>query len=106
MVLLDRDRLERDRKNGRDAYVVASKWRLEIVFQDPNLEGLLFGLHQGFERRKPTAREALPELRRVWPEYRKPPTADELIQRFGLTDLRRAARHDDELLRLLGFLGL
>lgn len=97
MVLLDRDRLQRDRKNGRDAHAVASRWRLEIVFQDPNLEGLLLRLHPGYEHRRPAAKDTLAALRRVWREYSKPPTADELIQRFALDDLRRAARHDDEL---------
>ncbi|MYD71719.1 MAG: hypothetical protein F4W89_13410 [Acidobacteria bacterium] len=106
VVLLDRDRLDRDRKNGRDARITAAKWRLEVVFQEPNLEGLLLRLHPGCEQRRPTARESLLELRRVWPEYNKPPTADELVQRFGLSDVRRAARHDDELRRLLRLLGL
>ena len=48
IVLLDRDRLQRDIRNGRDALAVASRWRLEIVFQDPNLEGLLLRLHPGY----------------------------------------------------------
>lgn len=106
VVLLDRDRLDRDRENGRDALITAAKWRLEVVFQEPNLEGLFLRLHPGCEQRRPTARESLQELRRVWPEYNKPPTADELVQRFGLSDVRRAARHDDELRRLLRLLGL
>ena len=46
------------------------------------------------------------ELRKVWPEYGKPPTATQLRQRFDLSALRRAARHDQELQRLLAILGL
>lgn len=106
LVLLDRDRIETDLRNGRDARAIATKWRLDIVLQDPNLEGLLLRLHRGCERRRPEAKDTLAELRRVWPEYSKPPTASELIRRFVLSDLHRAARHDEESRRLLTILGL
>ena len=106
LVLLDRDRIEQDLEAGRDAQAAASRWDLKIIFQDPNLEGLLFRLHRGRERRTIAAGDAMAELRKVWPEYRKPPTADQLSRRFTLSDVRRAARHDEELERLLGVLGL
>ena len=106
LVLLDRDRIEQDLRAGRDAQAVASGWNLEILFQDPNLEGLLFRLHSGHERRSITAGDAMAELRKVWPEYRKPPTADQLSRRFTLSDVRRAARYDKELRQLLEILGL
>ena len=106
LVLLDRDRIEQDLKAGRDAQAVASRLKLTIIFQAPNLEGLLFRLHQGHERRRITAGDAMTELLKVWPEYRKPPTADQLSRRFTLSDVRRAARHDEELRQLLEILGL
>ena len=106
LVLLDRDRIPQDLKAGRDAQAAAAGWNLKILFQDPNLEGLLFRLHQGHERRSITAGDAMTELRKVWPEYRKPPTADQLSRRFTLSDVRRAARHDEELHQLLEILGL
>ena len=106
LVLLDRDRIEQDLKAGRGAQAAASGWNLKILFQDPNLEGLLFRLHKGHERRRVTAGDAMTELRKVWPEYRKPPTADQLSRRFTLSDVRRAARHDEELQKILAILGL
>ena len=106
LVLLDRDRIEQDRKAGRDAQVAASGWNLKIIFQDPNLEGLLFRLHRGRERRTIAADDAKAELRKVWPEYRKPPNVDQLLERFDLSDVRRAARYDEELQKLLAVLGL
>jgi hypothetical protein len=75
-------------------------------FQDPNLEGVLLRLHPGQERRKVAPQDAERELRRLWPEYRKPPTAAQLKQRFSVSDLRRAARHDGELRKLLSVVGL
>ena len=106
LVLLDRDRIQQDLKAGRDAQAVASRLKLTIIFQDPNLEGLLFRLHPGREQRRTTARNAMTELRKVWPEYHKPPTADQLSGRFTLSDVRRATRHDKELHQLLEILGL
>ena len=106
LVLLDRDRLDQDLKAGRDACALASKWKIEIIFQDPNLEGLLLRLHPGQERRRVAPQDAMKELRKLWPEYRKPPTANRLRQRFDLSALRRAAEHDSELRKLLIVVGL
>ena len=106
LVLLDRDRIEADLKAGRDAQAAASRWNLKMLFQDPNLEGLLFRLYPGHEQRRIMAGDAMAELRKVWPEYSKPPTADQLSRRFTLSDVWRAARYDEELQKLLTVLGL
>lgn len=107
LVLLDRDRHAQDVQAGRDAQAVASKAKLEIIFQNPNLEGLLLRLHQGHESRAIVADNSLTELLRVWPEYSKSSlTAAQLQRRFTVSDLRRAARYDEGLRRLLYVLGL
>ena len=106
LVLLDNDRIEQDKKAGRNAEVVASANRLEIILLNPKLEGLLLRLHAGHERRQVRSQDALKELKKVWPEYGKPPTADQLDQRFGVPDLLRVAQHDEHLQRLLEILGL
>ena len=107
LVLLDGDRHPQDVKAGRDAQVVASRSKLEIIFQNPNLEGLLLRLSQGHESREIAAGDSMVELRKVWPEYTKSSlTADQLKRRFTVSDLRRAARYDQGLQRLLDVLGL
>ncbi len=106
LVLLDRDRIEQDLRAGRDAQAAATRLKLELVFQDPNLEGLLLRLHPGRERRNIAAHRAISELQKVWPTYKKPPTADLLQQRFTLNDVRRAAVHDQHLQKLLEVIGL
>ena len=104
---LDRDRYAQDVQAGRDAQAVASKAKLEIIFQNPNLEGLLLRLSQGHESREIAAGDSMAELRKVWPEYSKSSlTADQLKRRFTVSDLRRAARYDEGLRRLLDVLGL
>lgn len=105
LVLLDNDRIEQDKKAGRNAEVVASANGFEIILLNPNLEGLLLKLHPGHERRQVGSQDALKELKKVWPEYGKPPTADQLDQRFDLPDLLRVAQHDEHLQRLLEILG-
>ena len=106
LVLLDADRIERDPREGREASAVAKRYGLRLVYSRPNLEGLLFRLHAGRERSLVTARHAMRELQVLWPEYRKPPSADELAQRFMPGDLERAARHDRHLRTLLQVVGL
>lgn len=87
-VLLDRDRIAQDAMAGRDAAAAASSWKIEIMHLDPNLEGLLLRLHPGQARRSIAPGDALKELRKIWPECRKPPTAAQLRQRFDLPALR------------------
>ena len=106
LVLLDHDRIEQDLRAGRDAQAAATRLKLELVFQDPNLEGLLLKLHPGRERQNIAAHRAISELQKVWPTYKKPPTADLLQQRITLDDVRRAATHDQHLRKLLEVLGL
>lgn len=106
VVLLDADRTEQDRQAKRDANRAAARAGLQLVYLRPNLEGLLLRLHPGHELRRVVARDAVQELRKIWPEYRKPPTAVQLRRRFALDALRRAARHDDELERLLQAVGV
>ena len=105
LVLLDSDRIRQDKQAGRDAQSVASKEKLKLIFLRPNLEGLLLRLHEEHER-KINVNNAMAELKKIWPEYSKQLTADQLSQRFALSDLQRAARYDGELKRLLKILGL
>ena len=58
LVLLDRDRIEAEPQEGIQARSVAARYKLEIVFQDPNLEGLLVRLHTGQEQRRIAASDS------------------------------------------------
>ena len=106
IVLLDADRVEADMRSGRDARVEASRLGLKVIFQEPNLEGLLVRLHPGCERRVVRPGNATAQLMRVSPRYQKPPTHIQLRERFCVADLRRAAQHDQDLQTLLRILGL
>lgn len=106
LVLLDADRIEQDRNAGRDAIAAAAKWELEVVLLTPNLEGLLLRLHRGHQARAIPSDEALRQLRKLWNGYDKGSlSATDLSKRFELADLRRAARYDRYLARLLELIG-
>ena len=106
LVLLDSDRLAEDRRNGRDPAPVATRAGIELVLLEPNLEGLILRLHEGWETRKPAPGSVKNDLKKLWPGYRKRASADDLERRFGVDDLRRAARHDEHLRTLLKALEL
>ena len=97
LVFLDSDRLEEDSANGRDPETVRGRRDLQLVYLRPNLEGLLVRLHRGHEKRFVAAQDGETRLRELWPEYDKSVSAGALAERFGLDDLRRAARHDPDL---------
>lgn len=107
LVLLDSDRIEADLAAGRDAWAAASKWKLEVLLMTPNLEGLFVRLHEGRETHVTTASHTGRQLKAIWPDYDKGSLrAEQLKRRFSLSDLRRVARFDEELRKLLGVLGL
>ena len=106
LVLLDADRLAKDRAAGRGPETVKGREHLQLVYLVPKLEGLLIRLHQGCETQFVAADEAERRLRQLWPEYRKPMQASALGMRFDLADLRRAAAHDRHLRNVLTLLGL
>ncbi|MCY4610745.1 MAG: hypothetical protein OXC38_03445 [Gammaproteobacteria bacterium] len=107
LILLDSDRIKQDRSNNRDPEIALKGQRgIRLVYLTPNLEGLLLRLHAGHEQEFVAADKTLRALRKQWPEYKKPASADVLDTRFDLSDLQRAARHDDELREVLKTLGL
>lgn len=104
LVLLDSDRIERDKEAGRDARAVAKRHGLKIIMQAPNLEGLLVRLHGRHERRQVPANNADAELKKLWPEYEKSVTKEQLARRFDIAAVHRAAMHDRDLRELLTIL--
>jgi len=107
LVLLDSDRIEADLAAGRDAWAAASKWGLEVLLMTPNLEGLVVRLHAGHETRSIAASHAGRQLRAMWLDYDKGSLrAEQLNRRFSVADLRRVARLDEGLRKLLDILGL
>ena len=106
LVLRDPDRLDQDLTAGRNPATVAGVRKLRQVYLRPNLEGLLYRLHEGHEAQFPEAKEARQRLKKLWPENEKPMPASALSRRFDLRALQRVARQDTDLRHVLTLSGL
>jgi len=108
ILVVDSDRAER----GDDGWTLsqlrkeASKHKMDIFVLYPNLEGFLFRLFPGNEKKQIDSRNAIDRLRTVWPDYQKPTDARSLSLKYDLEDLLRLARVDVELRNLLDLIGL
>lgn len=106
-LLIDTDRLDDGSPRSREAIDLAGRKNLVLIRQRPCFEAVLLRLHEGCEKKIPAnTNKASHELQRVWPEYHKPPTRQQLAGRFTFAHLRRLAAVEPEIARLLSILGL
>lgn len=106
-LLIDTDRLDDGSVRSSGAVALAEEKDLVLIRQRPCFEAVILRLHEGCEKKVPaTAREALSQLRQVWPDYQKPPTRYQLAGRFAFAHLQRLAAVEPEIARLLAILGL
>lgn len=106
IVILDSDRLKDDQRKGRNPVPIARKNDIQLIFLKPNLEGMLVRLHPNMGSRRPTTKDVQKELKKLWPNYKKPPTRSHLQDRFGLDDLQRVAKYDKDIQILLKIVNL
>ncbi len=106
LVLMDFDRVPEDRRRGRGPENAKGSELLQFVYLKPNLEGLFLRMCEDCENRFVDPHRVLPILKKKWPEYTKPMSATAISKRFGLSDLRRAAKHDQYLRGALETIGL
>ena len=105
-ILLDQDRIEQDQAVGRNPTTALKESSMQIIWQRPNLEGLLLRLHDGMEQNFVAAEDARVRLRKLWPKYEKNVNVMKLQARFSISDLRRVAKYDKEIEKLLTMLWL
>lgn len=105
ILLVDADRAIHDKWSLDQLREAAIKRKFNVVFQHPNLEGVLFRMFLGNEGLRPTATKVNGLLRKAWPDYEKPADARTLATKFTLHDLLRVAKVDSELNVLLSLIG-
>lgn len=84
----------------------AIKSGFQVCVQDPKQEGLFLRMFPRKERLRPNIGSVDKELRKVWPDYKKPVDANTLSSKFSLDDLLRVAHEDSDLNYLLSVIGL
>ena len=102
VIFLDSDRRHENAERTRQADKMIAQSGLLPIWSTPCLEALIL---RHFPRREnaepPTSDLALQELRRHWPDYRKPISRQALRAKFAIAHVQRAAGTS---LDLLGFL--
>ena len=106
MILIDHDRLENDLAADQELVALIKSKDIEIIWQKPNLEGVLYRLHEGNENRIVTATDAKGKLTKLWPDYSKKVNVVDIEKRFSVHDLKRAAEFDKQLQNLVTILNL
>ena len=105
-LVVDGDRASKGDWSIEELKSHASEYRITVIVQKPNHEGLLLRLLPGRERRVPNASSASALLKAQWPNYEKPVNANTLRCRYSLGDLIRVATFDEDLAMLLERIGL
>lgn len=108
VVLLDSDKLGHDRQRDERMSHLAETEELLLIWQKPCHEGFLLRHLDGCQTLRPqTPADALSELLRRWPNYRKGSSAARLLTRIRAEQIAAAATVEPslrEFLHNIGFL--
>lgn len=106
-LFLDTDQLALDPGRANQARQRALEHNFTVIWQVPTHEAFLLRHFPGRDTRQPPdKRTADVALAKEWADYRKPSSAQQLEQRFGLDGARRVAGRLPELADLLRTIGL
>jgi hypothetical protein len=98
VVFLDVDRAGEAPERAQRARSLAQEQRMLLVWQRPNLEGMLLRHLNGCQHLQPPAAQSLVELQRRWPEYDKSGiSAEKLARRIGYPEILQATAVEQEL---------
>ena len=105
-VFLDGDRRLENAERTRQAARMIAQSGLLPIWSTPCLEALILRHFPGRENAEPpTSDLALQELRRHWPDYRKPISRQALRTKFDISHVQRAAETNPDLLSFLKDIG-
>jgi len=108
ILLVDSDRADQ----GDDGWSIdklkqeAKKYQIDVCIQIPNLEGWLLRMIPGNEYLQLDNERLKEQLKKDWPNYKKPVDKRTLASKFSHSDLLRAAEYDSELNKLLEIIRL
>lgn len=102
-ILLDQGEAE---KMKQAAFVAKTAGIDHLIWQAPDHEGLLLRHIAGCEHRRPPSGSSMSALRKEWPTYTKGMSAQALIERIGIDELKRASTVEAELRNFFHALGI
>ena len=106
-LLLDDDQLGQNPARDAQIQPLVIEHRLLLVWQRPCHEALLLRHLPGCESLRPqNSLAANLHLSRYWQDYKKPMSANRLLEKIGLAELASAASVEPDLAILLTLLGL
>ena len=105
-VLLDTDRSDDDQAKFVAAIDLCRKHRIDLLLQRENHEAMLCRHHEGHTNIRPSKSQSLRTLKRIWPDYEKSMSAQQLFARFGVKPLDFLFEGEQEICGFLRKIGL
>jgi hypothetical protein len=105
-LLLDHDKMGQAPERDAHVPIRAREGELFLIWQKPMHEGFLLRHLDGCEALRPSKDRCLARLKREWPGYTKPMTAEKLSERIAVPEIKRACaveRELEEFLRTIGW---
>lgn len=91
-IMLDSDKLGASKERDSKIPGLIRKHKINLIYSNPNIEGLLLRHFQGYENAIPSVSKSMSELQKVWPEYFKGVDAKTLYRKLGPEGLKRACQ--------------
>ena len=104
-VMLDSDKLGQSPDRDNKIKPLAADHNVRLIYSVPKIEAFLFRHFPGCENKRPPAKTAISELKKVWPEYYKGIDAGSIYKKLGEDGLLRACRAEDILREFLISIG-
>ena len=104
-MLLDEDRIGADHARDAKMRALAAKAGLDLILQQFDHEAVLLRHFLGHQSKRPPPGHSDAQLRQVWAGYKKPMSADELLQQLTVADLQRAMKVEPDLAAMLKAIG-
>ena len=96
-IMLDSDKLGRSIDRDNRIRPLSAEHDIRLVYSEPNFEAFLLRHFPGCENKRPPAKTAFSEMKKVWPEYYKGIDAKSIYKMLGEDGLLRACTVEDSL---------
>jgi hypothetical protein len=106
-IFVDRDLWGRKADRDSETLRLAAENDIHLIWQNPCREALMLRHIEGCQNKRPPDKKAADkELRKYWPEYKKPMNSTAIQQRLNEQSLVRIAVVEPDLRQLILLLGL